>query len=40
MENTKCDRLIDLMRNCVKKNQGTFKCRKEINDWKKTCDIK
>ena len=40
MESKNCDHLINLMRNCVTFNQGTFRCRKEISDWKKMCDIK
>ena len=35
-----CKRLKETMLICVKKNQGTFKCRKLVDQYEKCCDPK
>ena len=32
-----CDNLKDIMRSCVKKYNGTFRCKKEVDLYNKLC---
>lgn len=32
-----CENLLKTMRECTKKNDGTFNCKKEIDEWEKNC---
>ena len=40
MSDDECKKLLKCMRNCVKKYDGTFRCRKEINLYYEKCDKK
>ena len=32
-----CENLLKTMRECTKKNDGTYNCKKEIDEWEKNC---
>lgn len=32
-----CESLLNEMRECTKKNDGTHNCKKEIDEWEKNC---
>ena len=40
MNKKECEKLIKIMRACVKINQGTWRCKKEITNWEKLCKNK
>ena len=32
-----CENLLKVMRECTKKNDGTFNCKEQIDEWEKNC---